>query len=287
MTAAALQTVSPRPETIRVLVVEDNPTDVFLLEEALSNHPAPVFEITAAGSLAECRRHLGSGPFDVVLLDLTLPDSAGLNTLREVRDGFPEIPVLVMTGVEREDLGLRAMEAGAQDYLQKGHVQTPLLGAFIRYAVERFHLQAGIQTAIQQETQRREIQSIERLSEKPDTSVSSRIYSGLSIKEACPGEYARMVATYHAQLDRALEQRIYKTANTTSGGLLEIAQSIGYLRGGPRDVVEIHTEALKSMIGKLPLAKSQAYVEEGRILVLELMGYLVAYYRNYYTGQAK
>jgi DNA-binding response OmpR family regulator len=285
MTGAAVQ--SALHGAIRVLVVEDNPTDVLLLEDVLTNEPAPLFGVTVAGSLGECMRRLQAQEFDVVLLDLTLPDSNGLHTLREVRGAFPQVPVVVMTGLENEGLGLRAMEAGAQDYLQKGYVQTPLLGAFIRYALERHQRQASIQAADQRETQRREIQSFERLSEPPDTHVSAGIYAGLSLREESPAEFSRMVDWYREVLHLAFEQRIYKTANATSSALREIAQQAGYRRGGPRDVVEIHTEALKSAIASMPLEKSRAYIEEGRLLVLELMGYLAAYYRSYYTGQAR
>ena len=82
-------------------------------------------------------------------------------------------------------------------------------------------------------------------------------------------------------MDLALEQRVYKVEHHTSEKLRLIADELGFVRAGPRDVAEIHSRALKQKRSEVSLQKFQAYVEEGRLTVLELMGYLASYYRLY------
>src|ERR1041385_1750130 len=92
---------------IQVLLVEDSPTDVLLTREALSSNS---FVIQDSGRLAAAIESLSSGSFDVVLLDLGLPDSQGLDTLRTLRRINPRIPVVVVTGRDDEDMALLALQ---------------------------------------------------------------------------------------------------------------------------------------------------------------------------------
>lgn len=123
--------------SIRVLLVEDNPTDVLLLREALAEVPLVHFELSDVAQLAEVKPYLSQEKVDVILLDLGLPDSQGLDTLVKLRQQAPQIPIVVLTGLDDEELGLRALQAGAQDYLVKGQVEGTGLARSIRYAIER------------------------------------------------------------------------------------------------------------------------------------------------------
>src|SRR5208283_3585335 len=100
------------PSPIRVLLVEDSPTDVLLTEHALS---CGRFQIQRCERLTEALAMLPGGNCDVVLLDLGLPDSQGLGTLRKLRDNNPQVPVVVLTGKDDEELALQALKEGAQD----------------------------------------------------------------------------------------------------------------------------------------------------------------------------
>jgi hypothetical protein len=88
------------------------------------------------------------------------------------------------------------------------------------------------------------------------------------------------VQRYAELLDLAVEQRAYKVEHRLSDALRAVADDLGFLNAGPRDVVELHTAALKQRITGVPALKAQAYIDEARVMVLELMGYLVAYYRS-------
>ena len=121
--------------TLDVLLVEDSPTDVLLTEEALS--PLSQFRLRSSKRLAEALRLLSEAHFDIVLLDLGLPDSQGLDTLRRLRDKNPRVAVVVLTGNDDEELALQALQEGAEDYLVKVQAEAGQLRRSMRYALER------------------------------------------------------------------------------------------------------------------------------------------------------
>ena len=132
-------------EQLKVLLIEDNPGDCRLIRELLKESQIIEFNLLCAGDLSQGLVQLHDGNYDVVLLDLSLPDSLGLETLLSVRRNKPEVTVIVMTGNEDEALGLQATQAGAQDYLVKGRVSSWLLIRSIRYAIERKRFESRLE----------------------------------------------------------------------------------------------------------------------------------------------
>jgi signal transduction histidine kinase len=126
---------------IRILLVEDNPGDARLLRETLREAEGFPFEMAHAERLAQAAGMLAAHAADVVLLDLSLPDAHGLDTVRRMLEAAPDLPIIVLTGTDDERLALQAVHAGAQDYLAKGRVDGPLLARSIRYAIERKRLE--------------------------------------------------------------------------------------------------------------------------------------------------
>ncbi|MBI3537833.1 MAG: response regulator, partial [Chloroflexi bacterium] len=125
---------------IRVLLVEDNPGDARLLREMFGEAVSPTFELTHVERLNEAMQCLAQERSDVVLLDLLLPDSQGLETFVKMKGQTSQIPIVVLTGLEDEGSAVKAMQAGAQDYLVKGDVNTQSLVRSMRYAIERQRL---------------------------------------------------------------------------------------------------------------------------------------------------
>ena len=128
----------PAPK-LRVLLVEDNPTDTLVVCDELA-HAAIGFTVVACARLKEAVACLRGERFDVVLLDLSLPDSDGLSTLGAINAAAPQVPVVVLSHRDDEALALQAVQAGAQDYLVKGQTEGLLVRA-LRYAVERARLE--------------------------------------------------------------------------------------------------------------------------------------------------
>ncbi len=126
-----------KEQQIKVLLVEDEVSYADLLQIVLGDSSTLQFVLTHAKRLEEALQHLAREQFDVVLLDLTLPDRQGLLTYAEVHAMAPAVPIIVLTGLEDQTLALQAVREGAQDYLFKGHLDGKMLTRVIRYAIER------------------------------------------------------------------------------------------------------------------------------------------------------
>jgi len=125
------------PEIIKVLLIEDNPGDVRLVKEMLVDAGANRFGLSHVGLINEGLSLLREEGYDVVLLDLSLPDGYGLDIIRQVCTVAPHLSVIVLTGLDDETSAIRAVQEGAQDYLVKGQMDSNLLARSIRYAIER------------------------------------------------------------------------------------------------------------------------------------------------------
>lgn len=122
---------------MRLLLVEDSPTAVMLVRMLLDEWDDQRVELSQAESLAEAMERLGGQSFDLILLDLTLSDACGLHSVHAVYAAAPATPIVVLTASDDEELGLRALQSGAQDYLIKDDTDRRLLRRAIRYAIER------------------------------------------------------------------------------------------------------------------------------------------------------
>jgi signal transduction histidine kinase len=126
---------------LHILLVEDNASDAELIREMFRKERPGSFELTHLLSVADAIRHLAKGGVDIVLLDLGLPDGIGLETVRRAHAAAPDVPLIVLTGLDDEQLAARAIKEGAQDYLIKGQIQNRALPRALRYAIERQHMQ--------------------------------------------------------------------------------------------------------------------------------------------------
>jgi diguanylate cyclase (GGDEF)-like protein len=122
---------------ISVLHVEDNRGDARLMKEYLRDAGPVEFDVAVIGRLDEALRCLESVRFDVILLDLSLPDAQGLDAVRRLCDSVPDYPIVVLTGLDDESLAIRAVQAGAEDYLIKGRLDGASCVRALRYAIER------------------------------------------------------------------------------------------------------------------------------------------------------
>lgn len=122
---------------MHVLLVEDNPGDARLVQMALGAETLVEFDIVHVDSLSRAKEQLLTGKVDAILLDLSLPDSFGMNTVRSVIEAAPTVPIVVLTGLDDAEVGYKAVKEGAQDYLVKGHTDGDQLRRAILYAEYR------------------------------------------------------------------------------------------------------------------------------------------------------
>lgn len=130
---------------IKVLLIEDNPADAKLVEIYLNESSMMIPEITRVMELKKGLLMMEEQDFDIVLLDLTLPDSTGFSTVQTLLEEFPAQTVIVMTGLDDETVALNSVKAGAQDFIVKGQFDSNLLSRTIIYAIERHQLQIKLE----------------------------------------------------------------------------------------------------------------------------------------------
>jgi PAS domain S-box-containing protein len=122
---------------IHAMLIEDDPDDVLLLKDALADIGLGRIKLDYTDRLSRGLIQLSSQPYDVVLLDLNLPDSRGLDTLNTTVRRFPRLPVVILSGLADDMITIEAVRRGAQDYLVKGEISGPLVMRVMRYAIER------------------------------------------------------------------------------------------------------------------------------------------------------
>jgi signal transduction histidine kinase len=137
-----------KPRT--VLLIEDNEGDARLIQEMLRDASGASFRLECAERLTTGLERLARGGIEVVLLDLSLPETQGLNSFLHVHAKVPDTPVVVLTGYKNEEQGNKAVQSGAQDYLIKGQVDAPMLGRALRYAIERGRIEKELRQRAEQ-----------------------------------------------------------------------------------------------------------------------------------------
>jgi signal transduction histidine kinase len=156
------------PEPVKVLLVEDSPSDAVLLQESLTQNDLGKFSFAHVETLAEAVEALRKDSYDVLLLDLSLPDITGRDTFLRARAESPHLPIVVLTGVQDEIIGLEAVRHGIQDYLIKGQAYGRQTARAIRYAIERKRTETALknaEVALQQERDQLEARVRERTAE--------------------------------------------------------------------------------------------------------------------------
>ena len=274
----------------KILLVEDNAVNVKLIQTLLSNANQSAlaeglsFELITVVSLAEALKFLEQREVDVILLDLILSDSRGIQSLVTLKQKSPDTPIIVQTADEDEAIVVRAFQMGANGYLRQQNMDVNLLVYAIRLAIERQQYTHRLLQLQQQRRQEEELASLESLANSINPSITARMFAAESLKDSIPDIFAELSQNYGDLLDLALEQRAFKVDYHISEQLRRLADKLGFFKSSPRDVVDIHTTALKRKTQNVKRQKIQAYVDEGRLRLLELMGYLTSYYRKYYIG---
>jgi two-component system sensor histidine kinase UhpB len=125
-------------ERIKILLIEDNPGDVVIIREMIKEIDGGVdLKVTHVDRLERAIKYLRNEDFDILLLDLNLPDSQGIETFRAINRNTPDLPIIILTGLVDEEVAISSVGEGAQDYLLKGQTDSQLLEKSIKYSIER------------------------------------------------------------------------------------------------------------------------------------------------------
>jgi len=263
---------APAQQTRVLLLVEDNPGDAQLVSELLANESPERFDIIHVPAVAAALNALQAHAFDAIVLDLGLPDGSGVEVVKAMRKSAPDVPIVVLTGLDDEALALACLDAGAQDYLAKNEVKTQNLRRAIGYAVTRMR-----------EAQMRDLQQTldhyRSMTAAAHTTVVTAALAGSgAISMRHPTLFADIVRAYFALLEPYLMRESDQVAAPREAQEL-IITSLGDASGGPRDLLEVHVAALDRALALYDDPHSRTIVFESRLLALEMMGLLVDYYR--------
>src|SRR5581483_1644825 len=129
--------LKPPTNGLSGLLIEDNPADARLIREILSEAADHSIRLDCCDRLSAGLKRLRREPVDIILLDLSLPDAEGLESVIRLREAAPRTPVVILTGLSDEQLAKKAIRSGAQDYLIKGEISGALLVHAIAYAIVR------------------------------------------------------------------------------------------------------------------------------------------------------
>ncbi len=225
-------------ETLSILLIEDNSGDARLIREMLLTYAEWEVQWTHVQTLGDGLDALDNEFFDTILLDLGLPDSDGLETLRQVNERAPNTAILVLTGVADQKLGVRAVADGAQDYLVKGDIEGRLLVRAIRYAIER----TRVEYAMRQQTQTlAAIEERQRIARELHDNVSQTLFVCRSMGEAA----IRQLESNPAYARELLEE----TNRLTAAALAEMRILLLELR--PTSISKVNIQQLFEQYAKV------------------------------------
>jgi len=262
-----------KEKALQVLLVEDNAGDARLLREMFSRERAGSFELTHLLRMSEAVVHLAKGGVDIALLDLGLPDAHGLEILRRAHAVAPDIPVIVLTGLDDEDLAAQAMKEGAQDYLIKGQIENRALPRALRHAIERQRMRVDTEQIRKQQLQLKD-EFLSHVSHELRSPLTA-IYQFVSILadglagELSPeqSEYLRITLRNVRQLESMIADLLEVTR--VQAGKLNIEPQGASIRDAIRDTVSMFegSAAAKGirLSAKIPADLPLAYVDPSRV----------------------
>lgn len=256
-----------------MLLVEDDPSAQELIARELESIAAGSVE--RAASLAEAFAQVTELDLDCIVLDLSLPDGWGLDTLLQVRRRADPTPIVVVSGSQNDRFAAKAIRSGAAGFVQKFSATNGQIAQAVLDAV------SGARSG---ERHTDPISELGALGARR-TPVTAGIFGQVELAEALPDSFGDLAAQYSDLLELALERTAFVASSSVGDHLRALANSLGAVGAGPRDVVKLHAQALEIQADKRQGPGAPTFQHEARLVVLELMGYLVSYYRLQTLGR--
>lgn len=271
-------------ELRRVLLL-DATGDAAWVEAALADTDARLrCVVVACETLADLVQIFRTSSVDLVLIDLSQNLRDGLKAIRLLRNIDPVIPLVAVSASTEDDRGLLAIRAGAQDFFVRGTGTSRCLAQAISYAIERSRVFNQSETAKEHEARERELQSLRHLCGPAPLPVSGRSFGSIPLRDRSSQTFLDLARQYEQILIRLPTTRSYQDREQIADELNAIADRLGLLHAGPRDVIDLHKVAIAKRLEGQTLGRARSAIDEARMLLLQLMGYLVSFYRNLSWG---
>lgn len=257
------------PQTIRMLLVEDNPADARLLQETLLEAETVQIECVHSTRLQTALQRLDAEPFDIVLLDLNLPDSEGLGTYAAVSAHAAQVPIVILSGFDNDTIATMAVQQGAQDYLVKDMVNARSLVRAIQYAIERHRLRLVVEQVLLQDLQRKDV-FLSHVSHELRSPLAA-IYQFVTI--VLDGLAGDLNAEQQEYLEITL--RNVKQLQTMINDLLEVSRA-----DTGKITIESHRTSLSTLVADTCATFQQRALVQGINLMAEIPEDLPAVYAD-------
>lgn len=236
-------------------------------------------EVKAATSVDHALAILAEGETEIIVAEAASDGNAGLlESIKVLRQQAPRMPIVVIASELNESFLEEMRRAGVQHVLQSEQALQPLVLSVVREAVRE--AQADAPSAEE------EIGSLGALSGPAPSPITGRSLGMQSLREKTPDEFESLLKAYDTLLDMLLERQACRLVDDFEARLLRFAERLGMVNAGPRDVVAIHKAAIAAKIAREPAMRTKAYFEEGRLLILQVMGHLASFYRSLSWGKA-
>ncbi|VUX45949.1 putative Response regulator receiver protein [Candidatus Defluviicoccus seviourii] len=236
-------------------------------------------EVMSATSLDDAFAILAAGKADVVVAEAASDDDGALlQRITALHQHSTRTPIVVIAPAINDRFIEKARRSGAQHVLQREEALHPLVLSVVRGALHDARADAL--------SAEEEIRGLGALSGPAPSPITGRSLGMQSLREKTPDEFESLLNAYDTLLDMLLERQACKLVDDFETRLLRFAERLGMINAGPRDVVAIHKAAIAAKISREPAMRTKAYFEEGRLLILQVMGHLASFYRSLSWGKA-
>ncbi len=266
---------------IKVLVIEESEGNSKIVEAILAEKDSGGLELNQVSSLEDALWHLKHKVFDVIMIDLSVPDAHGFDALIKLNRQAPNIATIVITASDYETHILKVIKTGVEDVVTKGDLGQHAVTQAIYHAIERYRATAELKDMVEGLSDKQETRPYDRFSFFPMTDITPQLFGLAPLSQSLPETFAEIVNCYGELLGELTKRRDNHVERYMTETLRVISQQLGLLKAGPKDVVEIHVTALKHKLHEIKQDKMHLYIERSRLLALDFMGYLVSYYRSY------
>lgn len=266
--------------TAKILLVEDNPGDARLLKEELSEVDDS-FEIVHVVRLSEAIEMLEEGNIGLILLDLSLPDSQGMEAYINMHAKAAHIPIVIVTGRQDEEMAVKAVGAGAQDYIVKGQIRGPALLRSIRYAILRHATRAELESSkVTLITNSKDFWSSANFdSDLGVHRMRAEVFANAPISEYMPEMFTEFRDSYLKLVDQAIEQEGIDLSKERASFIEDLA----VLDASPYDLLQIYNQAIKTRMENIhndDIQQKASIVQASKHLIIELMTKMLGFYAD-------
>lgn len=269
----------------RILIIGHDVASASRLRRALAAGMGDGAAVITSCAVDEAFGALAGRGADLLFVDIEATGADWPEKIGALRARIPEVPLIAISARGEETQAIKALQAGAQDCLSAMEIDgVPLLRA-VRYAIERNRFQVQLEEAYEQISRDKEFGGLSAISGPAPLPVTERSFGSVPLPQRVPDDFGELVRRYGGLLDRALLGRSGKDYDRLIADLNDIADRLGMLGAGPRDAVDLHKAAMANRLEGQSARKNRAYVEEGRLLLVQLMGHLVSYYRSLSWGR--